>query len=495
MKRALAAGLALVVAVGLAGCSGSSTGSNASGKDEVTVKVGVYGDNNEPWETAADSLKEKENIDVELVKFSDYVQPNQALSDGSVDLNSFQTEIYLDTYNNEHGTDLTSIGYTIIEPMGLYSHRVSSVGDLADGHDDGVGGELLERAGAVGLAVLVELHDLDLDALGVHLVDGAQPVHLDALALGLVELLLVGGHLGLGAAVDDHRVLGAQTAGGAGGVHGGVPAAVDGDAAADDRLVAAGHVAQEVDGVDHVPGVDAGDLDAARQMGADGDEDGVEVALLLLGHEVGDRVVEDDLDAQLLDAGDLGVDDVARQAVLGDAVAHHAAGLLAGVVDLDLVAETRQVVGGGQARGPGADDEDAVAGVVAGMVEPPAVRDGHVAQVALDGVDRDGLVEVAAVAGGLARVVADAAVDGRERVVPHELAPGVLGIGLLDQAQPLLAVLARGAGVVARRQQVDIDRHARADRPDAAGAGRKVGQHGDVAMFSGHGEPFSSTSS
>ena len=158
MKRTLAAGLALVVAVGLAGCSGSSTGSNASGKDEVTVKVGVVGDNNEPWETAADSLKEKENIDVELVKFSDYVQPNQALSDGSVDLNSFQTEIYLDTYNNEHGTDLTSIGYTIIEPMGLYSHRVSSVGDLADGatvtipNDVSNGGralKLLEKAGLI----------------------------------------------------------------------------------------------------------------------------------------------------------------------------------------------------------------------------------------------------------------------------------------------------------------------------------------------------------
>ena len=158
MKRALAAGLALVVAVGLAGCSGSSTGSNGSGKDGATVKVGVVGDNNEPWETAADSLKEKENIDVELVKFSDYVQPNQALSDGSVDLNSFQTEIYLDTYNSEHGTDLTSIGYTIIEPMGLYSHRVSSVGDLADGatvtipNDVSNGGralKLLEKAGLI----------------------------------------------------------------------------------------------------------------------------------------------------------------------------------------------------------------------------------------------------------------------------------------------------------------------------------------------------------
>ena len=159
MKLKLAAaGLALVMTVGLAGCSGSS--SDSSGRDKTTVRVGVYGDNNEPWETAAENLKDDENIDVELVRFSDYVQPNQALSDGSVDLNSFQTQIYLETYDSEHGTDLTSIGYTIIEPMGLYSHKVGSVDELADGatvtipNDVSNGGralKLLEKAGLIAV--------------------------------------------------------------------------------------------------------------------------------------------------------------------------------------------------------------------------------------------------------------------------------------------------------------------------------------------------------
>ncbi|MBE6476754.1 MAG: MetQ/NlpA family ABC transporter substrate-binding protein [Propionibacteriaceae bacterium] len=155
MKLKLAAaGLAAVLSVSLVGCSGSSSDS----EETTTVKVGVYGDNNEPWETAAANLEENENIEIELVKFSDYVQPNQALSDGSVDLNSFQTQIYLETYNTEHGTDLTSIGYTIIEPMGLYSNTYDDLDALPDGatvtipNDVSNGGralKLLEKAGLI----------------------------------------------------------------------------------------------------------------------------------------------------------------------------------------------------------------------------------------------------------------------------------------------------------------------------------------------------------
>ncbi|SPF69477.1 NLPA lipoprotein [Propionibacterium ruminifibrarum] len=160
MKLKLAAaGLAAVLSVGLVGCSGSSSDSSSGADQErVTVKVGVVGDNNEPWETAAEALEENENIEIELVKFSDYVQPNQALSDGSVDLNSFQTQIYLETYNSEHGTDLTSIGYTLMAPLGIYSNEVDSVDELPDGAtvsipDDASNGgralKLLEKAGLI----------------------------------------------------------------------------------------------------------------------------------------------------------------------------------------------------------------------------------------------------------------------------------------------------------------------------------------------------------
>ena len=121
--------------------------------------------------------------------------------------------------------------------------------------------------------------------------------------------------------------------------------------------------------------------------------------------------------AQRRDPVDLAVEHVARQPVGGDAVAHHPARLGARVADLDLVAEPGQVVGGRQPARPGADDEHPPAAARRRRVERPAALEREVAEEPLDRVDRDRAVELGAVAGGLARVVADPAVDRRERVV------------------------------------------------------------------------------
>lgn len=76
-----------------------------------------------------DRLK-KENIHLEYVKFTDYNQPNAALADGSIDLNSFQHQFFLDNYNEEHGTDLVSIGNTVNAPLGIYSNTLKDVADI-----------------------------------------------------------------------------------------------------------------------------------------------------------------------------------------------------------------------------------------------------------------------------------------------------------------------------------------------------------------------------
>ena len=81
-------------------------------------------------------------------------------------------------------------------------------------------------------------------------------------------------------------------------------------------------------------------------MRADGDEDRIEPSLVTLGGEVLDAMRGGDAHTQHDDALKLGVEHVARHSVGGDPVAHHPARLLAGVADLDLVAESRQVVGG-----------------------------------------------------------------------------------------------------------------------------------------------------
>ena len=156
---------------------------------------------------------------------------------------------------------------------------------------------------------------------------------------------------------------------------------------------------------------------------------------------------------------DLGVEHVARQPVVGDAEAHHAAGQRAGLADRHRVAEAGQVVGGGEPGRAGADHQHPLARRLGVDVELPAPADRLVAEEALDRVDADRLVELGPVAGGLARVVADPPHDRRERVVLDQLAPGALvaGLPLLGLVQPGLDVLAGRAGVVAGRQPVDVD--------------------------------------
>lgn len=121
-------GLALTIGFVLAGCS---AGGAKKEKNEV-VKIGVVGANNEVLESVKERLKE-DGIDLQLVEFSDYTQPNAALAEKEIDLNSFQHQIFLDNYNKEHKTDLVSIGNTVSAPLGIYSSKIKEVKELKKG--------------------------------------------------------------------------------------------------------------------------------------------------------------------------------------------------------------------------------------------------------------------------------------------------------------------------------------------------------------------------
>lgn len=125
MKKILRAlGLALVVFV-LAACGQS--------EETTKVKLGVVGDKNDQWEYLQEELREKENIEIELVKFTDYRQPIVSLDDGSIDMHSALTEIYMDSINEEGGYSNTTLGYTTLNPMGVFSEKIDSLDELADG--------------------------------------------------------------------------------------------------------------------------------------------------------------------------------------------------------------------------------------------------------------------------------------------------------------------------------------------------------------------------
>ncbi|NLP32153.1 MAG: ABC transporter substrate-binding protein [Oligella ureolytica] len=78
------------------------------------------------------TLKEA-GVDLDIKVFTDYVQPNQQVADGHIDVNFFQHKPYLDSFNSERGTDLVSIALVHVEPFGAYSSKIDSIEDLKEG--------------------------------------------------------------------------------------------------------------------------------------------------------------------------------------------------------------------------------------------------------------------------------------------------------------------------------------------------------------------------
>lgn len=134
MKKFIKITVAALSLLALTGCGSNSSSSSSTDSEatEVTVKLGVIGDDTDVWDNVKERLAE-EGINLEYVKFTDYNQPNAALADGSIDLNAFQHQFFLDNYNSEHGTDLVSIGNTVNAPLGIYSDKVEDVKELTEG--------------------------------------------------------------------------------------------------------------------------------------------------------------------------------------------------------------------------------------------------------------------------------------------------------------------------------------------------------------------------
>lgn len=80
-----------------------------------------------------DNLAAKNNLVLEVVEFTDYVQPNIAVQDGQLDANFFQHLPYLKDFNEQHKTTLVSVGTVHIEPLGVYSKKIKALSELKEG--------------------------------------------------------------------------------------------------------------------------------------------------------------------------------------------------------------------------------------------------------------------------------------------------------------------------------------------------------------------------
>jgi D-methionine transport system substrate-binding protein len=125
-----------------------------------TIKIGVTpGPHAQIMEEVKKVAAEK-GLDLDILEFSDYVVPNQALNDGDLQANSFQHQPYLDNQVKDRGFDLVSVGQTVNFPMGIYSKKVKSLDALKDGasvaipNDPTNGGRALLILGDKGLIKL-----------------------------------------------------------------------------------------------------------------------------------------------------------------------------------------------------------------------------------------------------------------------------------------------------------------------------------------------------
>jgi D-methionine transport system substrate-binding protein len=126
MKKIIAIALTLVLALGLfAGCGNKA--------DEKTIVVAASPTPHAEILEVAKEVLAKEGYTLEIKVFTDYVQPNTATEDGSVDANYFQHVPYLDTFNAENKTHLVPVLAVHYEPFGIYPGTKADLADIAEG--------------------------------------------------------------------------------------------------------------------------------------------------------------------------------------------------------------------------------------------------------------------------------------------------------------------------------------------------------------------------
>lgn len=146
--------LVLIVGLLLVACGGSgdsTTPTTAAGDDDgatteatattngasgetVSLKVGTMPvPHGEILTFVQENLAAEAGIELELIEFTDYVQPNLALKAGELDANFFQHVPYMEDFGEQHDIDMVSLSAIHIEPLGIYSKKITTLDEVDDG--------------------------------------------------------------------------------------------------------------------------------------------------------------------------------------------------------------------------------------------------------------------------------------------------------------------------------------------------------------------------
>ena len=113
--------------------SEKATEAAAASGETVKIKIGATPSPHAGiLEAAKDALKKK-GVEIEIVTYNDYVQPNIATDEGQIDANYFQHQPYLDDFNKENNTHVVSVGKIHYEPFGIYAGKSKDLKNIQDG--------------------------------------------------------------------------------------------------------------------------------------------------------------------------------------------------------------------------------------------------------------------------------------------------------------------------------------------------------------------------
>ena len=204
MKKFFAILLTGVFTLGLAACGGDAATAEEAADSSVTLKIGATPTPHAEILNAAAEELAALGVKLEIVEFTDYVQPNLATDSGDLDANFFQHTPYLDQFNVDQGTDLVSVGTVHYEPMGIFAGTAASLDAIEEGAKVGIpndgtnGGRallLLEANGLIKLnpeaGIAATKLDIIENPLNLEIIDmeAAQlPLSLGDLAVAVINV-------------------------------------------------------------------------------------------------------------------------------------------------------------------------------------------------------------------------------------------------------------------------------------------------------------------
>ena len=131
-KRLLLTSLILGLALASFGCTNNEPAPSGEAKlTKITVAASPV-PHAEILAQVKSDLADK-GYELEVIEFSDYVQPNMVVETGDIDANFFQHKPYLDNFNTEKKTNIVSVAAVHYEPLGIYPGKSNDLSNIPNG--------------------------------------------------------------------------------------------------------------------------------------------------------------------------------------------------------------------------------------------------------------------------------------------------------------------------------------------------------------------------